>query len=120
VSSRAASVAIGSVWIGIGVAWLLIAWLSSQGRLRYRSMWGIRSSWARTSPEVWAEAHREFAVGVGFGGGVTILGGLMILVAGTDDWIGTVGLLVGVAGSVGGQFVGTRRAKSAVARLSGA
>jgi len=113
------SVVIGSIWIGVGVAWLVLAWLGSQGRLRYRSIWGIRSSWARTSPEVWTEAHRELAVGVGVGGGVTVLGGLIILVGGADDVIGTVGLLVGVAGSVIGQFVGIRRAKAAVGRMSG-
>ncbi len=107
-------VVVGSMWVGVGVGWLVLAWLGSQGRLRFESIWGIRSAWARRSPEVWAEAHRELAVGVGVGGGVTILGGLVILVAGLDDWIGTVGFLVAVAGSVGGQFVGTRRAKAAV------
>ena len=111
------SVVIGSLWIGVGAGWLLLAWLGSQGRLRYRSIWGIRSAWARTSPEAWAEAHRELAVGVGAGGGVTILGGLIILVGGMESIIGSVGLLVAVAGSVGGQLVGTRRAKAAVAGL---
>ncbi len=111
------SIVLGSMWIGVGVGWLLLAWFGSQGRLRYRSIWGIRSAWARSSPEAWDEAHRELAVGVGAGGGVTILGGLIILVGGMDSVIGTVGLLVAVAGSVGGQLVGNRRAKAAVAQL---
>jgi hypothetical protein len=34
-----------------------------------------------------------------------------------DSVIGTVGLLVAVAGSVGGQLIGNRRAKAAVAGL---
>jgi hypothetical protein len=102
------------MWVGVGTGWLVLAWLGSQGRLRYRSIWGIRSSWARTSPEVWTEAHREFAAAVGFGGGVTVLGGVIILVAGLDDVIGTIGFVIAVAGSVVGQFVGTRRARAAV------
>lgn len=113
------AVVIGSLWIGVGVAWLLLAWVGSQRRLRYRSIWGIRAGWARSSPEAWTEAHQELAAGIGVGGGITILGGLIILVGGLDSPIGTVGLLVAVAGSVGGQLVGTRRAKAAVARLEG-
>lgn|GEM_PF-1960936 len=114
------AVVLGSLWIGVGVAWLLLAWFGSQGRLKYKSFWGIRSAWARESPEVWAEAHKELAVGIGFGGGVTILGGLVIIFSGIDNPMSTIGLLVAVGGSVLGQLVGNLRAKSAVAQLSGA
>ncbi len=113
------TVVIGSLWIGIGASWLWLAWRGSQRQLKYGSIWGIRAAWARTSPEAWTEAHQELAGAVGVGGAISILGGLVILAGGIDPPIGTIGLLVAVLGSVGGQLVGTRRARAAVARLDG-
>ena len=63
-------------------------------------------------------SHQAMATSVGLGGAVTVLGGLVILVSGLDNVVGTIGFLVAVFASVIGQFVGLRQAKAAVERLT--
>ena len=114
------SIFLGLLWVGIGAAWLWMAWLMSQRRLAFGSRWGILRPWARTSEEAWFEAHQAMATSVGLGGAVTVLGGLVILVSGLDNIVGQIGFFVAVFASVIGQFVGLRQAKAAVERLTNA
>jgi hypothetical protein len=93
------SVLLGALMAAAGAGMLWLSWLLSQRRVSPGSRWGIRTGRSRGSDEDWFAAQQDAAAGVGLAGGIVVLGGLAVAVAGLANPFGIAafGLSAGCA-----------------------
>lgn len=111
--------ALGLATLG-GAVFLVLGWMSLQGRLRPNAWAGIRTPYTRRTAENWYAAHRAAAPALIWSGVAVLASGLAFLpfaLAGKLDDGLTAGVTIALAclllvGAVGGWLYGIKVAKS--------